>query len=116
LGLSAAIFFFAPGGADANEGEALFKKNCQACHTLNLDEPRRQGPPLVGIVGKIAGKVDGFPYSKGLKTAEWAWSEEKLDAWLTRPKGVVSDTYMNYKQDDPQVRQKIISFLNTIGG
>ena len=101
--------------ASASEGETLFRKNCQTCHTLAADEPRRQGPPLHGIVGRIAGTVDGFPYSQGLKQADWAWTSAKLDAWLADPKGMFADTYMIYKQDDPQVRQKIISFLETIG-
>lgn len=116
LAIAVAAVAISPAAAEAGDGEALFRKSCQACHTLNFDEPRRQGPPLVGIVGKTAGKVDGFPYSQGLKEADWPWTEEKLDAWLTRPKSVVADTYMIYKQDDPQVRQEIIAFLKTVGG
>lgn len=103
-------------GALAGDGEALFTKNCAACHTLNADEPRRQGPALNGILGRTAGSVDAFPYSKGLKMAGWAWSEEMLDKWLTNPKSVFADTYMIYKQDDPEVRREIISFLKTAGG
>lgn len=102
--------------AAANEDAALFAKQCGACHTLSADEPRRQGPALNGIVGRTAGKAEGFPYSKGLKQADWAWDEERLDEWLANPKSVFSDTYMVYKQPDAGVRGRIIAFLKTAGG
>ncbi len=101
--------------ATANEDAAMFAKQCGVCHTLSADEPRRQGPPLGGIIGRTAGKVDGFPYSKGLKAADWAWDEERLDEWLTNPKSLFSDTYMVYKQPDAGVRGQIIAFLKTAG-
>ncbi len=101
--------------ATANENAAMFAKQCGVCHTLSADEPRRQGPPLGGIIGRTAGKVDGFPYSKGLKQADWTWDEERLDEWLANPKSVFSDTYMVYKQPDAGVRGQIISFLKTAG-
>jgi cytochrome c len=103
-----------PAAAAGNDGPALFEKECQACHTLSADEPRRQGPALNGIIGRTAGKAAGFPYSNGLKQADWAWTEERLDAWLANPKQVFGDTYMIYKQEDAGVRQQIISFLKTM--
>jgi cytochrome c len=101
-------------GAAAEDGAALFEKQCRACHTLSADEPRRQGPPLNGIIGRTAGKVDGFAYSNGLKQADWAWDEARLDDWLANPKSVFADTYMMYKQDDAAVRGQIITFLKTV--
>ena len=47
------------------DGAALFKQQCATCHTTNLSDPLRQGPPLIKIVGRQAGKVDGFHYSPG---------------------------------------------------
>ena len=102
-----------PGPAAADEGAALYKKHCKVCHTVEKGGAKRQGPNLWGVIGRTAGKVDGFPYSKGLKSADWAWDSEIMDKWLEKPKGVVSDTYMIYRQKDPEVRRKIIAYLGT---
>lgn len=114
FGLAAALLWSLSADATANEGEALFKKQCGACHTLSADEPRRQGPALNGIIGRTAGKAEGFPYSKGLKQADWAWDEARLDTWMVDPKSVLADTYMIYEQNDADVRRRIISFLKTM--
>jgi len=114
FGLAVVMLASFSAGAMADDGEALFKKQCQACHTLSAEEPRRQGPALNGIIGRTAGKADGFPYSAGLKQADWAWDEARLDDWLANPKSVFADTYMIYKQDDADVRRQIISFLKTV--
>ncbi|MCK1313138.1 c-type cytochrome, partial [Bradyrhizobium sp. 23] len=80
------------------DGATLFKQQCAVCHTTNLSEPVRQGPPLVGIVGRPAGKVEGFHYSEPLAKAAFAWDETKLDAWLTNPQAVIPGVVMVYRQ------------------
>src|SRR5690348_10059957 len=67
------------------DGATLFKQQCATCHTTSLAEPVRQGPPLVKVVGRPAGKIEGFRYSEGLAKADFIWDEMKLDAWLTNP-------------------------------
>ena len=42
------------------DGTTLFKQQCATCHTTNLSDPVRQGPSLFKIVGRPAGKADGF--------------------------------------------------------
>ena len=98
--------------AEADEGRALFLKNCAACHTLAFEEPRRQGPPLAKIIGRKAGSIENFPYSDGLKAAQWVWSVDNLGSWLENPQSVVPDSYMLYRQKDPNIREKIINFLS----
>src|ERR1700704_4606827 len=80
------------------DGAALFKQQCATCHTTNLAEPVRQGPPLVKIVGRPAGKVDGFHYSTGFAKADFVWDDAKLDAWLTNPQELVPGAVMAYRQ------------------
>ena len=58
-------------------GAALFKQQCATCHTTDLSEPLRQGPPLVHIIGRQAGKFEGFPYSPALARADFTWDEEQ---------------------------------------
>jgi len=89
----------------------LFKQQCATCHTIDPAEPVRQGPPLSKIVGRPAGKLDGFHYSPGLGKADFVWDEAKLDAWLTNPQTVIPDAFMAYRQAKPETRAAIIAYL-----
>ena len=57
------------------DGATLFKQQCATCHTNNLSDPVRQGPSLFKIVGKPAGKADGFRYSAGFANADFVWDD-----------------------------------------
>ena len=80
---------------DAAKGKTLFTK-CKACH--NADAPKHKvGPHLVGIVGRTAGKADGYTkYSKAIKDSGIVWDEANLDKWLTAPKAMYPKTKMIY--------------------
>ena len=93
------------------DGATLFKQQCAVCHTLSQSEPMRQGPPLVKIVGRPAGKVDGFKYSEAMSKADFAWDETRLNAWLTNPQAVIPGVTMVYRQAKPETRAAIIAFL-----
>jgi cytochrome c len=96
------------------DGPTLFKQQCAVCHTTNLTEPMRQGPPLVKIVGRPAGKLEGFHYSEGLAKAGFTWDETKLDAWLTNPQAVIPGVVMAYRQSKPETRAAIIAYLKEL--
>jgi cytochrome c len=93
------------------DGAALFKQQCATCHTTNLSDAARQGPPLVDIIGRPAGKVEGFQYSPGLAQAGFAWDEGKLNLWLANPQAVVPGTIMTYRQAKAETRAAIIAYL-----
>jgi cytochrome c len=93
------------------DGATLFKQQCATCHTIDSTQPTRQGPPLSKILGRPAGKVDGFHYSPGLAKADFVWDEAKLDAWLTNPQAVIPDAFMAYRQAKPETRAAIIAYL-----
>lgn len=97
--------------AKAPDAATLFKQQCAVCHTLSLSEPMRQGPPLVKIVGRPAGKAEGFKYSEALAKADFAWDEARLDAWLTNPQAVIPGAVMVYRQAKPETRAAIIAYL-----
>ena len=101
----------AAASAEASDGAALFVKNCQTCHSIDKTGAARQGPPLFGILGRTAGTVEGFKYSAGLKQAGWAWTPEKLDAWMAFPKKMIRDTFMVYRQNDPDIRKAIVAYI-----
>jgi cytochrome c len=92
----------------------LFKQQCATCHSINPSEPSRQGPPLFKIVGRRAGKVDGFHYTPGLANADFVWDEARLNAWLTNPQAMIPDALMAYRQSRPETRAAIIAYLKEL--
>ncbi len=70
------------------DGKKIFKK-CGACHAVGEGAKKKVGPPLNGIIGRTAGASEGFKFSKiilALGEAEFAWDEESLTGYLTKPK------------------------------
>lgn len=79
-------------------GEKVFRK-CKSCHQVGEGAKNRSGPILTGIVGRPAGTVEGFKYSKPLKAmAEdgLVWDEENLKAFLAKPKAFMKGTKMSF--------------------
>jgi cytochrome c len=103
-----------PPPAKPPDGAALFKQQCATCHTTNLSDPQRQGPSLFKVMGRQAGKADGFHYSAGFAQANFAWDESKLDAWLTNPQDVIPGAIMAYRQSKPETRAAIIGYLKEL--
>jgi cytochrome c len=96
------------------DGATLFKQQCATCHTTNLSDPVRQGPSLFKIVGRPAGKIDGFHYSAGLAKADFVWDEARLDAWLTNPQEMIPGAIMAYRQSKPETRAAVIAYLREL--
>jgi cytochrome c len=96
------------------DGETLFKQQCATCHTTNLSDPVRQGPSLFKIVGRPAGKINGFHYSAGFAKADFVWDEARLDAWLTNPQEMIPGAVMAYRQSKPEARAAVIAYLREL--
>jgi len=96
------------------DGATLFKQQCATCHTTNLTDPVRQGPSLLKIVGRPAGKVEGFHYSAGFAKADFVWDDARLDAWLANPQQMVPGAVMAYRQPKPETRAAIIAYLKEL--
>ena len=101
---------------DAAAGEKIFKK-CKACHKVGDGAKNTVGPMLNGIVGSEIASVDGFKYSKAFmakKEEGLVWTEEVLDAYLTKPKAYIKGTKMSFpglkKEDD---RANVAAYLRT---
>jgi cytochrome c len=101
---------------DAVAGAKVFKK-CKACHAVGDAAKNKVGPMLNGIVGATAGSVEGFKYSKAMlakKDEGLVWSEDALDAYLTKPKDYIPGTKMSFpglKKEDQ--RKNVIAYLET---
>jgi nitrite reductase (NO-forming) len=95
---------------DPAGGEKVFRK-CQACHSL--DENRRTvGPHLKGVIGRVAGSVEGYSYSVAMRRAGLVWSPDILDKFLLSPSHFVHGTKMIFTGlRDPKDRADVIAYL-----
>jgi cytochrome c len=97
--------------ADLSNGEARFAV-CRACHTTNQGGEDMTGPNLWGIFGRKAGSEPGFTYSDGMKQAGWTWDADRIDTWITNPRGVLPDTKMTFVGvPDANDRRDLVAFL-----
>ena len=106
--------------ADTAKGEKLFKKKCSSCHTIEAGK-HKSGPSLAGIVGKKAGTADGFKKYKAVKGADFTWTAENIDGWITDSKKYLKknetmftnkSTAMSVKIKKSEDRVAIIEYLS----
>ena len=97
--------------ADAARGEEIYNSRCIACHSPDAN---RVGPKHRGLVGRTAGTVPDFNYSKAVKSSGVVWSDETLDMWLTNPQAFIPGQRMNFKVADPADRADLIAYLTTL--
>jgi len=98
-------------GQSAQDGQALFETRCAGCHALDADH---EGPRLRAVVGRKAGAVKTFQYSKPLRNAGFVWDADKLDKWLTDTESVVPDNDMAFRVPKQEERAAIIAYLKSL--
>lgn len=117
IGLVAPMHAFADISGDADAGADLFRQ-CAICHQVGPDAANGVGPALEDIVGAVAGKVEGFRYSRGMEAAVadgLIWTPEALDAFLEKPRNVVARTSMSFAGvRDPAKRADLIAYLGSL--
>lgn len=78
---------------DAAKGEKDFRQ-CKACHMIQSPDGEmivrggRVGPNLYGVIGRTAGTVEDFRYSKdhaALADEGVVWNEENIVEYMTDP-------------------------------
>ncbi|TNE66535.1 MAG: cytochrome c family protein [Alphaproteobacteria bacterium] len=98
-------------GGDAASGQRIFNR-CKACHNLTAEASHRMGPNLNGLFGRHAGASEGYKYSKALQEADFVWTEEKVDHWLTKPQAFLPGNKMVFaglkKEQD---RKDLLAYL-----
>ena len=102
LGLLLAALLVAPllmpldafAAGDASKGKRVFNK-CKACHVFE-EGKNRVGPTLHKIIGRTAGSLDGFKYSKAMKESGIVWDEQTIAAYLADPKGYIKGNRMSF--------------------
>lgn len=96
---------------DVARGQQLAESRCFACHSLDA---HRVGPALRGVVGRKAGKAEGYFYSQALAAATHTWTVAGLKAWLTDPENVVPGQEMNYSLTEAQDREDVVAYLASV--
>ena len=100
-----------PAGPDLVRGE-LLSFACQACHALTPEGGPDIGPTLYGVFGRTAASVPDFAYSAALRSADFAWTTQRLDAWLQAPTDFLPGTTMAFAgYGDAQDRAALIAWL-----
>lgn len=94
------------------QGAKYFRFRCGGCHEMSAEADSNFGPHLEGIIGRQAGAVEGYDYSKALKEADFVWTEEVLDGWLAKPESLLPGMCMTFKGvPDEDVRRAMIAFM-----
>lgn len=106
----------AAAAGDAEKGEKVFRK-CQACHAVGEGARNKVGPHLNDVIGRTAGSLEDFKYSKAMIGAGEegiVWDEESLSAYLEKPRGFIKGNRMAFaglrKEDE---RADVIAYLKT---
>lgn len=100
--------------AQIEEGEKVFRR-CAACHQVGEGAENKVGPELADVIGRTAGTVEGFKYSKAMVEygeAGNVWNEETLFAYLENPRQTVKGTNMAFAGlKDEADRQAVIAYI-----
>ena len=97
---------------DLAHGEKVFKK-CSACHMIAAGGKNMIGPNLWNVIGRTAGSVSDYKYSKAMVAYAKEWSFEEMNSYLIKPQAYIKGTKMAFaglrKEKD---RASVIKYLN----
>lgn len=101
--------------ADPGHGRAVFASQCGVCHSAARNGPVVVGPPLYGVVGRPAGSISGFNYSPAMRAAGFAWTPDRLQAYLPGPRDYLPGVRMAYPGlKNPAQLEDLIAYLKTL--
>ena len=96
-------------------GEKVFKK-CSACHMIAAGGKNMIGPNLWSVIGRTAGSVNDYKYSKAMVAYGKEWSFEEMNSYLIKPQAYIKGTKMAFaglrKEKD---RASVILYMNSKG-
>ena len=97
---------------DLAHGQKVFKK-CTACHQIAADGKNMIGPNLWSVIGRTAGSVNDYKYSKAMIAYGKEWTFEEMNSYLIKPQAYIKGTKMAFaglrKDKD---RASVILYLN----
>ena len=97
---------------DAAAGKLVFMQ-CAACHSI--DGSTRTGPTLKAIIGRKAGSIAEFHYSRAMKRTAIVWDAAALDAYLSHPQQEIPGNTMPFAGiADAKQRADLVAYLQTL--
>jgi glucose/arabinose dehydrogenase/cytochrome c2 len=103
---------------DGTRGKAFFQNNCAVCHSPVLGPDNlvimKQGPSLAGVMGRPAGSLPHFNYTKAIRELGLTWDPATLYRFLANPMVEVPGTTMPIPVADPRNRSDVIAYLATL--
>ena len=98
--------------ASVANGEKVFKK-CAACHSIAKGKGNMIGPALFGVLGRQAGSLVDYKYSKAMIAHGKPWTFEEMNSFLTKPKDWVKGTKMSFAGlKNAKDRAAVILYMN----
>ena len=97
---------------NATDGAKVFKK-CAACHSISKGGANKIGPALWSVLGRKAGSVSDYKYSKAMVAHAKPWSFEEMNGFLIKPKNWVKGTKMSFAGlKNAKERAAVILYMN----
>jgi len=97
---------------NAADGAKIFKK-CAACHSIIQGGGNKIGPALWGVLGRQAGSISDYKYSKAMAAHGNVWSFEEMDGFLIKPKDWIKGTKMSFTGlKNVKDRAAVILYMN----
>ena len=97
---------------NAAEGAKIFKK-CAACHSIAQGGANKIGPALWGVIGRKAGSVSEYKYSKAMLAHGNKWSFDEMNNFLIKPKDWIKGTKMSFAGlKSANERAAVILYMN----
>ena len=97
---------------NAADGAKIFKK-CAACHSIIQGGGNKIGPALWGVLGRQAGSISDYKYSKAMVAHGKVWSFEEMDGFLIKPKDWIKGTKMSFTGlKNAKDRAAVILYMN----
>ena len=94
------------------DGEKVFKK-CAACHSIAKGGKNKIGPALWGVLGRQAGSLSDYKYSKAMSAYGKKWSFEEMNGFLIKPKEWIKGTKMSFTGlKNEKDRASVILYMN----
>ena len=96
----------------AAEGAKVFTK-CAACHSIAEGGKNKIGPALWGVLGRQAGSLPDYKYSKAMAAHGKKWTFEEMNGFLIKPKDWIKGTKMSYAGlKNEKERAAVILYMN----
>lgn len=96
---------------DVEAGKRIYTQ-CTGCHAPDYN---RTGPMHCGLIGRAAGGVKNFEYTKAMMDSDIVWTRETLDKFLKSPFRMIPGTSMGFTGVSSELeRRQLIEYLSQL--